>query len=672
MSKLIKYVPFHVLIGVIVGILIAYYFKVWSFGFRTLFLIFLLFLVLLRILKNKLLHQILAFSFYIYIGVSSVFVHNSQNYRNYFYKVSEGSNYMTLKIVKVLKNNIYNHKYKAEVVNVANKPTSGFVLLHLNKDSINSALLIDDRIVLKTEFLEILPPLNLHQFHYKNYLQKQDVFYQVSVKSNQFNKLPNTSVSLLGYSSKIRNYILLALKKQEFKEDVLAVISALLLGQRQDISADLLNDYANAGAIHILAVSGLHVGVILLILSYLLSFLKTIKHGKYLKAILLILFLWSFAFIAGLSASVVRAVTMFTFLTVGSTFNKKSVVAFSLIASMLFLLIIKPLFLFDVGFQLSYLAVFGIIWVQPALYNVFKFKYFLLDKAWLLLSVSVAAQVGILPLSIYYFKQFPGLFMFSNLIIIPFLSIILLGGILIIILSLISILPHFLKVAYEMIITSMNTVVHFISMQEKFLLKDIFLSTNLLFSSYFLVFMTVFFLMKPKPKKAVYFFCSLLVFQTVYFYELKVNQSKKEFVIFHKYKHSLIANREGAYLNILKSSLSSLSESTSFIKNYLVSEKIKKIQFGNSYNYYHFQNKDIMLVDSLGIYKVDFLKKPIVVLQNSPKINLERLIIVLQPSQIVVDGSNFKTDAVRWQKIAEQKNIPFFNTAKKGAFVLRN
>ena len=129
-----------------------------------------------------------------------------------------------------------------------------------------------------------------------------------------------------------------------------------MLGERKEISKQLIIDYSRAGTIHILAVSGLHVGIILLILTWFFKPLERLKRGKQFKTLLVVLFLWMFAFVAGLSASVVRAVTMFTFLAIGLSFQRKNVVEFSLISSMFFLLVLKPMFLFDVGFQLSYLG----------------------------------------------------------------------------------------------------------------------------------------------------------------------------------------------------------------------------------------------------------------------------------------------------------------------------
>ena len=156
-------------------------------------------------------------------------------------------------------------------------------------------------------------------------------------------------------------------------------MNALLLGQRQDISKELTANYSKAGAIHILAVSGLHVGIILWMLSFVLKPLERFKKGKVIKLVLVVLFLWFFAVLAGMSASVTRAVTMFSAIAIGQFFNKRNAIEQSLIFSMFLLLLLKPLFLFDVGFQLSYLAVFGIIWVQPVFYQLWKPKYYIID-----------------------------------------------------------------------------------------------------------------------------------------------------------------------------------------------------------------------------------------------------------------------------------------------------
>ena len=378
-----------------------------------------------------------------------------------------------VKVYEVLKPGNYYDKYKVEVVQVDSLQTRGKLLLNIQKDSLQNNLKVDQVIALKPDVKELIAPLNIHQFNYKDYLAKQGIHQQIFVNNQQFRMVNNSTISLLGLSAKFRETIQKSLQKYHFSKNEFGVISALLLGQRQDISKELINNYANAGAIHILAVSGLHIGIILLILSWLLKPIERIKYGKYLKLFLIVILLWMFAFIAGLSASVVRAVTMFTFVAIGSVFNRKRNIYFSLITSMFFLLLVNPMFLFDVGFQLSYLAVFGIVWVQPKLYNLWKPKLYILDKIWQLVTVSIAAQVGILPVSLYYFHQFPSLFILSNLVIIPFLGIILMSGILVIVLAVTNLLPQFLADAYGFVIHLMNQFVSWIADQEGFFVTRI-------------------------------------------------------------------------------------------------------------------------------------------------------------------------------------------------------
>ena len=301
--------------------------------------------------------------------------------------------------------------------------------------------------------------MSMNYFNYKKYLEKQQVFHQMYVKENEFVQLLKSKLTLKGHASLFRNRINVALKKHGFKDNELGVINALLLGQRKEIDTDLLDDYANAGAIHILAVSGLHVGIILLILNFLLKPMERLKYGKTIKLFCVVFLLWSFAFVAGLSASVVRAVSMFTAVAIGWQVNRPSNIYNTLVISMFILLLMHPFFLFDVGFQMSYLAVFSIVWLQPLFYRIWSPRFKLVDYFWKLLTVSFAAQLGVLPLSIFYFHQFPGLFFLSNLLIIPILGVVLIGGILTIMLSLIDLLPQFVADIYVEIIKLMNTVI---------------------------------------------------------------------------------------------------------------------------------------------------------------------------------------------------------------------
>ncbi|WP_244210956.1 ComEC/Rec2 family competence protein [Tenacibaculum singaporense] len=479
MKKMLEYPPFHFLVCLIVGITLQFYTQIWHFNLLYLGVSLLIFLTVLYFLKRfqkRKVFSIVSLLLFVSIGISATYIHNPKNYKNYYeHRLTENSASILI-IQKVLKSGNYYTKYVAKVSQVDSSKTNGYVLLNIQKEATQTSLTVGNKIFTKTPFKKLIPPLNPHQFNYKQYLAKQYIYHQVFIDDHQFKKLENSKLSLISLSAHIRERIQVSLKQYDFSNDEFAVINALLLGQRQEISKGLLESYTNAGAIHILAISGLHIGILLLLLSYVFKPLEKLPKGMIIKTASIVLFLWSFAFIAGLSASVIRAVTMFTFIAIGQSFKRKKIIEYSLISSMFFLLLIKPMFLFDVGFQLSYLAVFGIIWVQPLLYNLWRPKLWLLDKGWSLFTVSIAAQAGILPISLYYFHQFPGLFMLSNLIIIPFLGSILLFGVIIILLATLNILPQFIANIYGIIISMMNYFVNWVAHQEDFLFKEISMS----------------------------------------------------------------------------------------------------------------------------------------------------------------------------------------------------
>ncbi|WP_299062412.1 ComEC/Rec2 family competence protein [uncultured Polaribacter sp.] len=671
MKRLLNYLPLHFVVLGVFGICLQFFTCFWYFNFGETILLLGFLTLLILFVKNNIFRTFTSLILFFFIGVSSVYINDDRNYESFYKHHLKENSLVVLQIHKVLKSGNYHQKYEAKVLNVDDEKTTGTILLNIKKDTVFKVLNVDAKLLLKPVLSELTLPLNPHQFNYKSYLAKQGIHHQIFIENSQFLTLNSKERTLFGWSAKFRNQVQKSLKKHNFKADELAVINALLLGQRQDISKELITDYQRAGAIHILAVSGLHIGVLMLILSFLLKPIESIKYGRFLKMLLIVFLLWMFAFIAGLSASVVRAVTMFTFLAFGLSFKRKNVVEFSFISSMFFLLLIQPMFLFDVGFQLSYLAVFGILWIQPKLYKLYTPRFLIDKKIWELFSVSIAAQIGIFPLSIYYFHQFPGLFLASNLVIIPFLGAILIGGVFVIITSLLNILPQFLANFYGTIISWMNGFVSWVSHQEKFLFKEISISFNFMICCYVFTFLGILFLMNVSAKKMIYFLISIVLIQGVFLLESNEKQSKKEIIIFHKSSHTLIGNRIGKQL-FLQHSLDSLQfKNENSIKSYKIIEGVNEVHQTKFKNLIKCSKKEILLVDSLGVYAVSGLVNPIVVLQYSPKINVSRLIQKIKPSQIIADGSNYKSDIIRWESICFQNKIPFYYTGIKGAFILK-
>lgn len=191
---------------------------------------------------------------------------------------------------------------------------------------------------------------------------------------------------------------------------------ALLLGNKADIEQEVLDSFSNTGAMHVLAVSGLHVGIILIIFQYILGFFSRWISRK--KAILFsVILIWGFGLLSGASPSVIRAVVMFSILALGQLLSRKNNGMNNLILSAIVLLMYDPYYLFDIGFQLSYVALIGIILFQAPIYNLIRIKQKWLDWLWKGSAVGIAATIATTPFMLYWFHQFPNYFLLSNIVV---------------------------------------------------------------------------------------------------------------------------------------------------------------------------------------------------------------------------------------------------------------
>ncbi|MFL1013064.1 ComEC/Rec2 family competence protein [Flavisericum labens] len=663
----------------ILGIIIGYFFDISVLVALILSSVFIVVLgVTYLVAKKKITKSIwfglFAFLTMVSVGILTTNLHNQKQFSNHYtHQISTGTeatNTITFRIREVLKPNRYYNKYVVNILKVNDKSTFGKCLLNIEKDSLITLLNVDATFIGKTEFQEIYEPLNPFQFNYKNYLEKKYIYHQLVLKEREILRANSNSPTLLGVADAVRNHINKKLQLFHFKPDELAIINALLLGQRQDISEEVYTSYANAGVIHILAVSGLHVGIILLILSYVLKPLDMFKYGKLIRTILLVSLLWSFALIAGLSASITRAVTMFSIVAVAINLKRPTNIYNTLAISMFVILLFKPLFLFDVGFQLSYLAVFAIVSIAPYLYKLWKPKNKILDIYWHTLTITISAQFGILPISLFYFHQFPGLFFVSNLLIVPLLGILLSFGILLILLAILNLLPQFLANVYGFIINWMNILVDWVSQQESFLFNDIPFNVWYVLASYILIITFFRLVFNRNFSNLKYFLIGLLCVQCVFIYT-HFRKPSNEFVVFHKSRHSLVAHTNNDK-TLIGHDLDSVSKFiNSSIKDYSVGNFIKHIKEDTLRPIYQLNDKILLVVDSLSVYKVKSFKPEYVLLRQSPKVNLNRLIDSIKPKQIIADGSNYKSYITRWELICKKRKLPFHQTGKNGAFTIQ-
>lgn len=272
---------------------------------------------------------------------------------------------------------------------------------------------------------------NSHSFNFREYLFNKGVRYETGISVSNCIPVPGDHANMISrLAFKARDRLLRILREKGLCGQEFSVAAALLLGYVNEIDSRLKLAFAASGTMHILSVSGMHVGVIFLFLETALAFMAKFRYGVYLKLLVQLVFIWAYAAVTGFSPAVLRAATCLSFLLAGKALRRKPEMLNVISASLFFLLIIDPLIITDVGFQLSYLAVTGIVILYKPIYDLYVTHSWLPDKIWALVAVSIAAQLATCPLSLYYFHRFPNYFILANLLIVPLSNGIILMGIL--------------------------------------------------------------------------------------------------------------------------------------------------------------------------------------------------------------------------------------------------
>jgi competence protein ComEC len=671
--KLLDFIPIKLTILLVLGILMGYFINT---GIRLPFLLTLVCLIALGfvLVKQK---KAIGVTFGILAACTTVFLgmliiaraHPKNASDHYSHQKSNGPETWKLKIIEVLKPTSFSERFIAEVTHYQTKKASGKIILNLAIDSVYEKYQVDDELIAYTEKVDILPPLNPHQFNYKNYLEQQGVYHQIHLNRHNFLRYDHPSRTLRGYTAQLRDKISTQLKQAKFGEDEFGIIQALFLGQRDDITEATYSAFKKAGAVHILAISGLHIGIILLFLEFLLRPMELLPEGKVLKLIAIVLLLWGFAFLAGLSASVVRAVTMFSFVAYALYLNRPSNTFNILALSMFFILLVfDSMLLFNVGFQMSYAAVFAIVWIYPLLQKFWHPKPWLVKKVWQLLSVSIAAQVGVLPISLYYFHQFPGLFFVSNLLIVPFLGLILGMGIIVIALVLVDLAPDFLIALYNSLIGLMNAIIDWIAQQEVFIFQNIpFDSVQMVLTYALLIALIWMFHTFAFKRIASVLFC-IICLQIWSLYKLDRTQNKEQLWVAYQTRNSILMYQSGAHLTVYTPDSAS---SAKIITDYKIKEDIRATTYQSLANAFSLNQSRLVIIDSSGVFLDSEEHPDFVLLTQSPKLNLERLIDSLHPRVLIADGSNYRSYIKRWAVTCDHKKIPFHYTGENGAFLLK-
>lgn len=559
-----KYLFFILTICFSIGIIISEL-LIPATNLRIIFFL-LIILLFISLLNNQ--NRLKIIPFLIISSILGYYIH--QNYNQYSKNIIESDSKAHL--LKVYYNSNSTEKYTNYIVkDIENNKQ---ILLHLKPQQ--TKLYPNDEVIVYGQETEIQGPLNPFQFDYKRFLNRKITYSQLV--ANEIISIHKEGTGFRNWSAKSKVIIREQLTKQGYSLESRAIISSMLLGDRTELSQELNQSYVATGVVHILSISGLHVMMIFMILQFVLQPLLSLKYGRKVRIIISLICIWLFAFYVELQPPVFRSALMISIYYISELLNRPKNIYHTLSLSAFIILVFQPNLLFDVGFQLSFSAVFFIIWLNPIFEHFWKVKNSFLKKIKIMISTSLSAQLGTLPVSVFYFNQFSGLFLFGNLVLIPASFFMICGGIISIVLIIIKVeIPAYTWI-FNQFISIINQYIYWLS-DFNFIAKEVYIS---LFTA--MLIGVILYFLKPlflKKSTTALFICltCLLVIQMERLYHVDQLNKSNELIVFNQYKNSIIGIRNQRYLVVL--SEKPLDEKTyNFtIKPYKIHQRIKQVDF---------------------------------------------------------------------------------------------
>lgn len=564
---------------------------------------------------------------------------------------------------------------------------SGKILMYFSKDSLNGTIVLHpnrlqygDKILLRKNLQRIKNSGNPGAFNYERYAAFQQIFHQVFLMENDWVKTRDRNLNpFKQFIFRARESIITILKHNiPAGKDELGIAEALLIGYTNDLDKDLVQAYSNTGVVHIIAISGMHLGLIYVLLVWLFKKIPVINQSKTLQVVLILSCLWLFSFLTGAAASVLRSATMFTFIAIGKNISKQASIFNSLAASAFVMLCYNPYFLWDVGFQLSYLAVVGIVIFQRPIYNWLYIKNRWLNEIWKLAAISLAAQLLTFPVCIYYFHQFPNYFLFTNIIAVPLSSMILFAEIGLVAFYRIPFVGIYLGKVIGWMLWAMNNIIVWVSHLPFALWDQISSSLASTILLYFIIICLSTWLLNKNKKPFLLAIIGLLGFTILQAFGYWKISKQQKIIVYNVPQRQAIDFVAGSYYHFVGDSI--LIE-TGALQNFHLKPARISLQLlvcvdtmaglFNQLQFYQLGNKRVLIIDKplqieSVLHKID---ADMIIISKNPKLYIAQLAGVFNCNQYVFDASNSMWKIVQWQKEANELHLNSYSVTAMGAFV---
>ena len=542
-------------------------------------------------------------------------------------------------------------------------PVKGAVIAYLQKNNAVKQPRIGQVFLIKSALQEVREPMNPNEFNFKNYLANKNIYHTTFIDNNSIKELyVNKAFSIQRFGLGIKQSIVDRLKESGLSRDAYTICSALITGFDDEIDKKVIEEFSHSGTLHVLSVSGLHVGLIYLVLNFLFLQIDRNKRHPLIHFVFITLCLWFFATITGFSAPVLRSVIMFNLLGIGKLFfrNKPDNQLNILFVSAFILLLADPLLIRDVGFLLSYTAMFGILYFYPKWVGLVETKNKIVSYIWQSIVVSLAATLTTLPITLFVFHQFPIWFALANLIIVP-LSFVLL------ILSFISLFKiGFVSVLINALTSLLLVLIRLFNAEGFVFIDHIDFSQIDALALTLLICLVSLTLLKRRFVYAQLTLALLIIWQLYGLFTSYQVKNKNELVIYHLPKGSTKSIKLGNrvfvdYKDSAKYSMHVKPNITGY--NY----PVKHFQ---SFNYTGQQGIQLLALSDKKKVPVNTHLKFTHLLISNNAVPQDNFFGRYRFKVLIADGSNSRYSCRALKAKCEKHGIDFYSTAEQGAFIL--
>lgn len=665
---------FKICIPFIAGILLALPFEQHSVYFKVLSFVFACLCVwyILQIKNSKLkkLYLAVADVFLIVLGFTLTFYAQTKNHNIYYGNYVKASDTCTfvgvINDLPVEKEKTYKCRVQLLELKTQNgyRPIKGESICYLKKNASAKIPLPGETILFKGTLNEVPPPLNPYEFDYKSYLNYRNIYHTFFIDSSCYSVIKNQHnlSSLWEFGLRAKARVISVLRNSDLSQDAFAICAALITGYDDEISKTTMTAFSKTGTLHVLSVSGLHTGLVYLILNFLFDLIDRKKRYKYMRFIIVVFVLWFIALLTGFSAPILRAVVMFNLLGVGNLFfrpSSKNQINILLVSAFI-LLLYNPLFIMDIGFLLSYFALFGLMYFQSKIALLWQPANRVINSLWQTSCASIAATLSTLPITLYFFHQFPLWFIVCNIIVVPATFVLLLLAILLLFkLKFVTIIINFL----------MSWLMKFINLfsgqSSSIELIDFTISDALFLSLLIIIFTLT--LQKRSYRLALSTLLVLISWQVTAIFQSYDNKSKTLVSVYQLNKYNTVAVKNT--IAVLVNQLDT-SNYNFHIKPHFTSFNNPVIKICN-YNFINYKNLNILLLNKKNYFPVvDFKTVNTLLIANNFKLKEDYLRNFANLKQVVVDGSNSNYVVNNVEKLCRKFNIAFYNTKQRGAYIV--